>query len=153
MTSWRDTASQQAQLQLDALLDSTLRRAENLVAEHGQFVPFAATWRTGDAESTVVMVPDDGRGSDQPDAAIVVHRTLTLLRDQREALDAAAVAYDVLVNGDEAIFVELEHREGIAVGVLRPYQRKVLRRGAKVNGELVGVQTEPRIWVDDPELA
>lgn len=153
MTSWRATASQLTQLQLDALLDAALRRAERLTTEEGEFLPFAVTWRTGDAEPTVVMVPDDASGMGQPDPAILVHRTITLLRDERGALDAAALATDVLVDGEPSILVELEHRDGVAVGVLRGYHPKFIGNGAKLDDELDGIEGEPRIWVDDPELA
>ena len=102
MTSWRETASHQAQLQLDELLNAGLGRAEGLVSEHGEFFPFAVTWRTGDAEPTFVMVPDDGTHSARPDSAILVHRTLTLLRDEREALDAVGLVSDVLADGGAA---------------------------------------------------
>jgi len=59
MTSWRDSASQQAQDDLDGLLNMTLPFAQQMLAKGGEFYPFGATVTT--SGETWLLAGDLGR--------------------------------------------------------------------------------------------
>ena len=60
MASWRDSASQQTQEDLDDLLGSTLDLAQHQLRTRGEFYPFAMTVNTsGERETVAVDIPND----------------------------------------------------------------------------------------------
>lgn len=145
MTSWRESVSQAAQDQLDALVDATLQDATRLVSKHGEFYPFAAVWRTGGETPELLMVSDD-LDNDRPDSTVLIEQLTTVLREQRDVLDATALVIDASVNGSPAILVELEHREGASMAVGLGYTPKRFGRGAKLDDQLTASEADPRIW-------
>jgi len=60
VTSWRETTSQQAQEDLDALLELTLPFAQQQLAEHGEFFPFAAAVGADGAPRLIAADPGLG---------------------------------------------------------------------------------------------
>lgn len=142
MTSWRDSASDEAQAQFDELVGASLEVAERMLKKHGEFIPFAVVWRTGAPQSEMVMVVEDF--DDLPESPRVIEQTVDALREQVDGLDAAAVVVDVLVNGQDAVSVALEHREGVTLTVFLPYRRK--RLGRYEFGDPVAQEGEPRVF-------
>jgi hypothetical protein len=142
MTSWRETSSQQAQEDLDALLELTLPFAQQQLAEHGEFFPFAAA--VGADGAPRLIAADPGLG-DRPASTDVLDQLVGGLREQAGDIRAAALVADVRVGESDAARVELEHRDGQAICVLLPYKRRRLRRGVDY-GELGAAPAQPRIW-------
>lgn len=141
-TSWREHASQLAQDQFDELVGAGLEVAERMLRKNGEFIPFAVVWKTGEEQSELVMVVEDFDAL--PESPKVIEQTVAALRDQRDELDAVALVVDVLVNGEDAASVQLEHREGVELTVFQPYRKKKLRRLEL--GELIAQEGERRIW-------
>lgn len=135
MTSWRESTSQQAQQDLDALLELTLPFAQQQLAEHGEFFPFAAAVGVDGAPRLIAADPGVG---ERPASRDVLDQLVGGLR-------AAALVADVRVGESDAARVELEHRDGQAICVLLPYKRRRLRRGVDY-GELGAAPGQPRIW-------
>jgi len=142
MTSWRETTSQEAQEDLDALLELTLPFAQQQLAEHGEFFPFAAA--VGVDGAPRLITADPGLG-ERPASTDVLDQLVGGLREQAGDIRAAALVADVRVGESDAARVELEHRDGQAICVLLPYKRRRLRRGVDY-GELGAAPAQPRIW-------
>lgn len=143
MTTWRDTASASAQADLDGLLNLVLPMAQQLLGKNGRFYPFGASVSTtGEA---AITASDAGLGEHpQPD------RVLAGVYDGARATAAenraAAFVSDVLVEGSDAVQVELEHRDGIALVVLVPYKPATLKRVPTFRDMSVA-PGEPRVWI------
>ena len=142
MTSWRDSASQLAQDDLDGLLGLVLPLAEEEIGKHGEFYPFGASISVeGDA---VLTAADSGLGENPLSESV-----LALLYDgaRANAGSARAVAFvaDVLAHGAGAVRVELEHSEGVSLVVLRPYARSRFKK-VLTFGPMSVAEAEPRVW-------
>jgi hypothetical protein len=145
MASWRDAATPEAQVDLDGLLGNVLPFAQQQLAQHGAFHPFGA------------VVADDGSlrlaaaydGSDNPPAQPLLEQLYEGTRSQRSAIRAVAFVADVRLPGtsEDAIRVELEHRDGVAIAVVLPYRKR--RSGRAIEYEaLRGAAAQQRIWTE-----
>lgn len=56
-----------------------------------------------------------------------------------------AVVSDVFVDGQPAVSVAVEHRDGVHFTILQFYRRKRLGRGYRMT-ELSGQLSGPRVW-------
>jgi hypothetical protein len=120
MSSWRDEASEQAQNDLDELFDASLQLALRHLAKASEVYPFAMRVATGGKQGLVAV----DLGDDKPRSADLVAALMEALAHDAAANRARAVVSDVrLSNGSDAIHVELEHRDGIAIAVVLPYSR------------------------------
>lgn len=144
MKSWRDTASAAAQEDLDNLLNAVLPLAQGLLGKNGQFYPFAASVSASGEVS--VAAADQGSG-DRRDPAQVLVDLYEAARATAADNRASAFVVDVLANGSDAVQVELEHRDGIALVVLVPYKPSTLNRVPKFE-QMSAAPGEPRIWVE-----
>ena len=127
MASWRDRASQECQSDLDGLLNTLLPFAQQQLDKHGAFFPFGAVV---DRNGTVrLTAAHDGR--EQPAALDVLDGLHEGARSERASIRAAAFVTDVHVPGKpgDAIRVDLEHAEGLAIAVLLPYSKRRSGRG------------------------
>lgn len=142
MASWRNSASQLAQDDLDELLNAVLPYAIETVGSHGELYPFGATIAKDGL--TALSAADPGVG-ERPNSNDV----LDLLRDgvtaDRDSLRAAAYVADVGAEGGEAIRAELEHSEGVAIVVLVPYSRSRFGKSVKM-GEMRVQLGELHAW-------
>ena len=144
MTSWRDGVSQNAQDDLDELLHVVLPFAEKLLGKYGEFYPFgAAVSHVGEC---AVTGADPGPGENPPSAEV-----LTALYEgalaSADGLCAVAFVADVWASGSDAVRVELEHRDGVAVLILMPYTRSRFRKTLSFKPMRVS-PGEARIWGD-----
>jgi len=145
VTSWRDDTSASAQDDLDSILNTGLEAAINQLTRHGEFFPFGVTV-AGDGEDQLVAA-EPGLG-EQPPSLEVLRMLVEGARATRTENRAVAFVSDVkLSDGSDAIRVEMEHREGVALAVVAPYRRR--RFGRLVNlGSLSASAAEPRVWTD-----
>ena len=142
MTSWRASASQHAQDDLDGLLDASLPFAREMLDKHGEFFPYAAAITT--SGDTRLIAGDPGEG-EQPTRVAVLQVLVEGLRGERDTLRAAAVVSDVRQSDSDAVRVELEHEEGYAIVVFLPYQKKRLRRGVEY-GQITAGPGDRQVW-------
>lgn len=143
MASWRDTASPQAQDDLDGLLNPALGFAQQQLDNHGEFYPYAVVV---DADGQQRVVAAD-TGDEQPASADLITALIAALSDDRDHLRAAAIVADVRLPelGSDAIRVTLEHSEHIALSVLLPY--KTRRFGRAIDyGDLQTEAAASLIW-------
>ena len=146
MSSWRDIASAEAQADLDSLLETMLGFAQQQLALHGEFFPYAAAiGQDGRLELVGAAVEAQ---DDRPASADVREACFEALSSRRDEIRAGGVAADVEVRepvAGDAIQVELEHAEGHALAVLFPYS-KPAGDGPLEYGELSAHAGERRIW-------
>jgi hypothetical protein len=144
MTSWRENASQQAQDDLDGLLDAALGFAEQALAARGELYPYAVAVRADGQVAMIAVDPGPAGGRSAPD---LIDDCVAALAAQRDGLRAAAVvsAVHVPALGSAAVDVAAEHVEGQALRVLLPYAKRRLRKGVTY-GELLAQPGPRRVW-------
>lgn len=143
MTSWRDSASQQAQADLDGLLGPSLGFAQQQLDKFLEFYPYAVVVAaTGEQR----MVTGD-IGKEQPASADVITALIATLAEQREQLRAVAIVADVRLPDleSDAIRVTLEHAEGVTLAVALPYRLRRFGRGVDYGDPRAG-EALPFIW-------
>lgn len=119
MTSWRDEATEQAQSDLDGLLNAVLPFVEQTLARHGDFYPFGAVVRSG---GEYAMASPEPAGDGEGTAQSMLASLYAGVRQDAEDLRAVAFAINVETDESDAVLVELEHIEGQTIDVLVPYE-------------------------------
>ena len=143
MTSWRDSASLQAQDDLDRLSNAVLPFAEQRVQAHGEFFPFGAIVTT-DGEVAMIAAADE-TGSDKPISQGVLDSLYARVIRASATARAAAFVADVNLDGGDAIRAQLEHAEGPSLTILMPYTRGRLRKTVTF-GQLRAAAGQPHVW-------
>lgn len=140
MTSWRDSVSAEAQADMDNMLEAALPFAQQMLAKHGEFYPYALSMSAG---GEVAMVAAD-IGTENPASSDLLASLYEGFASRAQELRAAAIVSDVkLRSGEDAIRVEVEHREGAALAVVVPYKK----RGRNLTyGNLAALPGERRVW-------
>jgi hypothetical protein len=146
MPSWRDTASQLTQDDLDGLLNVVLPFAQKMLEEHGEFYPFAAAITTDGQLELVAGDPDPG--IEHPAARDIVVTCFDALVSRRDQIRAAAVVTNVRLHdtGGDAIAIHTEHVEGQVISARLPYSLPRLFRRRVSYGALQAGPAERRIW-------
>lgn len=144
MASWRDTASEAAQNDLDGLSNAVLPFAEQTLGRHGEFLPFGAAV---DTDGPIGMLAADPGLGEQPPSQQVLDSLYAGARQQAEMRRAVAFVADVRTGGGDAVRVELEHREGTALVILLPYSRSRFTKKVTI-GQMSVSLGERRIWAD-----
>jgi hypothetical protein len=142
MTSWRDSASDLAQADLDGLLNALLPLAQQELEKLGEFFPFGATV-TADGETRLLGA--DALQAERPDSASIVSILLAEAQNTRGELRAVGICSDVRGSESDAIRVDLEHSEGASMSVLLPYSRKRFGRSFEYSALQAGVAPH-RVW-------
>ncbi|WP_298444359.1 hypothetical protein [uncultured Ferrimonas sp.] len=145
MESTQDNGQAQAQ----QLLNAAMPLAEKLLNEAGEFMPFAAAM-TPAAEFVSVDVPEDLE-EENPSEAMVADLQLVLRQAAGEGeYIATAVVYDtgILISDDDqepqdAVGINLDHKQGLAMMVFIPYQ---LVDGQVEFGEMFAQETDAIIF-------
>jgi hypothetical protein len=143
MGSWRETASVEAQGDLDKLTEAALRMAHKLLEKNGEFFPFALA---ADSGGNLAMVGADPGLGDKPPSEAVRKFLFGALKAGQERFRAAVVVSDITLKPRrEGIRIELEHRDGIAIIVVEPYEKTWLGKRAYL--PLQAAAGTPQIWV------
>lgn len=124
-SSWRDSASQQCQDDLDGLLNLALRFARQMLDKRGEFYQFGAAMSTG-GEARLL-----GGDPSRDASTAVLPVLLDGLRHDRADFRAVAICSYVRLPDSDAVRVELEHQEGQAVHFVVPYNKKRTSRGVE----------------------
>ncbi|ORB85185.1 hypothetical protein B1987_16895 [Mycobacterium kansasii] len=144
MAGWRDSVTEEAQADLDELVDAATGFALDQVANAGEFLPFALAVSNGGERQAIA--PNYPRGSELPIAEQIATQWRALT-DLKDSLRAAAVAVNVRLTeaNQDGIEISIEHREGAAIGLIFPYARD---SGGAYQLEAPSAHREhPRIWV------
>jgi hypothetical protein len=140
MSSWRDSVSEQTATEMDKLMDYILPAAHDLLMANGTFFPIGAVTPIDGEPRALAVLPDENN----PDAQQVLNDLLDAFRSEKDDIRSCATACDVLLGNGEAILVELEHRDGIAIRVIHTYERH--NDTILLADDLAAEQGQPRIW-------
>lgn len=146
VASWRDTTSQQAQDDLDGLLDAALRFAQQQLDKYREFYPYAVVV---DADGQQRMIAAE-ISANRPESANLISTLVGTVTEQRNQLRSAAIVADVRVPeiGSDAVRVTLEHAEEVALTVLLPYRLRRFGRGVDYD-DLKAGSAAAFIWPGD----
>jgi hypothetical protein len=146
MSNWRDTASEQVQDDFDRLAEVTIAAARNFLDQAGDFIPFPMVIKS-DGELALIGLEQPVTPT-PPDPVEVIEGIVGLFRDRRDSIRALAIGADVEVPAEamDAIEVRLEHREGVSITVLVPYQIDSLDDSYLYDEPRVQ-HGDPRIWL------
>jgi len=142
MTSWRDSASDLAQADLDGLLNTLLPFAQQELEKLGEFFPFGAIVT---AEGETKLLGADEMQEERPDSASILSMLLAKAQNTRGELRAVGICSNVRATESDAIKVDLEHSEGTALAVLLPYTQKRFGRGIEYSALQAGAATN-QVW-------
>jgi hypothetical protein len=128
---------------MDALLNAALPFAKQQLAKHGEFFPYGVAM-TRDGKISMIA---GYTGSEKPPSTEVLDILYAGLGSNAEENRGAAVVADVRLKGEgtDAIQVEIEHREGVALKVFQPYRKKRFGGGLET-GQMRAEAGERRIW-------
>lgn len=142
MASWRDTASQQTQADLDSLLVASIPFAQDCLSRYGEFFPYAQSM--SDTGKIELVAADPGLG-ERPASNAVIKFLLEYAQLRRDSLRAFAIVADVRTPGKkDGIQVRLQHRDGQALNVVLPYE--IRRRKGIEYGTMSLALGTPSIW-------
>ena len=139
MSNWGDDLSERAKTEMDQILSVAIAFAEKMLEEQGAFYPFAVKL-TDAGETEMVTAP---AGADDALAALTDEAGRPALRACGRGRWRPALHLDSL--DSDAVRVDLEHREGAALTLIRPYTRKKLRKKIEW-GEMQSMVVDPKIW-------
>jgi hypothetical protein len=144
VSSWRDSASPRAQSDLDDLVKAVLPLAEQTLGKHGELLPYAATVDTEGNEALVSADPSADR--ELPSSHDVLALLYEAAKNSAEALRAVAFVAAVRVADSDAIRVELEHADGIAMAIVIPYVRDAANETIAI-GQSRATAGFARVWI------
>lgn len=138
------SGSDDAQDELNGLLNGAVGFAEQTLQRYGELYPFGAA--LDQAGEQRLLGADPGEG-DHPDSTAVLEALYDGARASAADLRAVAFVADVLLDGSDALRVELEHREGRCLVVHLPYRLEGDETERSISfGELVAHEADPRTW-------
>lgn len=143
MASWRETTTQQTQDDFDGLFNSVLPFAERSLSQHGEFYPFGAVTTVDGKVEMRAASPEFG--DEHPKSAAVLDLLHEGARSESGALRAVAFVADVHIEHGDAIRIELESAEGVAIHIVVPYKRNRLTKKLTLGAMSVHAG-ERRVW-------
>jgi cell division septation protein DedD len=139
--TWRDDISEGAQGDLDTVFSQAALLARTLLMRNREFFPFGATISDHGTVGLSTPLPDAA----SPTVHDVIEAIRTDLRASRESRRAyAIVALAFAADGGEAVRIELEHREGVALVIGLPVVRGA--QGDVTFGAMRALPGERLLW-------
>jgi len=139
--AWRDDISEGAQSDLDTVFSQAALLARTLLMRNREFFPFAATIGAKGAVGLSTPVPD----ATTPTVHDVIEAiTAELRRDKAGKRAYAIVALARTADGGEAVRIELEHKEGVALLIGMPIVRG--ESGSVTFGDMAAHPGRRLIW-------
>jgi len=139
--AWRDDISEGAQSDLDTVFSQAALLARTLLMRNREFFPFAATIGAKGAVGLSTPVPD----ATTPTVQDVIEAITAELRHDKAGKRAyAMVALARTADGEEAVRIELEHKEGIGLLIGMPVVRS--ESGAVTFGDMAAHPGQRLIW-------
>lgn len=127
---------------VDGLFGLAIDAALAMLAKNKEFYPFGFEGRGDEA---VMVAAEPGIG-DRPGSQAVLDLLIKGGRDRRDEVDAVAYACDVrLESGADAVRVDVEHRDGLALEIVTPYRLKRFGRGVET-GQMAVSEGTRQIW-------
>jgi len=143
MPSWRDSASLEAQNDMDGLLNATLPFARDQLTKRGTFVPYGAIVRNDDGGIELLAAYSGEKGAMSKD---LLEMLMDGVRAKVESIRAYALVAGALIEGQrDAIRIDIEHRDGHAIAVAQPYVKRRFRRSMDF-GDLMAAEGVRRVW-------
>ncbi len=145
MHSWRDGLPAVSQAEVDRLLDTALRLAQERLADASEFDPFAILI-AADGRLLAVDLETSELGK-HPEAEAISLAARAQLRTLASTAHCTALVTNTRLSRDrtDAIEVRLEHRDGVALIVLLPYKRPRFG-GATDYGQLAAYPGTREVW-------
>ena len=146
MHSWRDDLSAAALADVDRLLDTAIRLAQQNLARTSEFDPFALV-TDGDGRLLAVELDTAALGK-HPDSEMIADATAAQLRHLSPSARCSALTLNTRLSRERtnALEVRLEHRDGVALLVLLPHKRPTF--GGNVEyGQLKAFPGKRDVWV------
>lgn len=112
--------TEQAQADVDELVDAAVEFALMRIRSAGGFLPFALAVFVG---GQIEDIQPNSSGESQLEIADQIAARWRDIAESRDSLRAAAVAVNVTLTeaNRDGIEINVEHREGLAIGVIFPY--------------------------------
>lgn len=145
MHSWREGLDAAAQADLDRLLDSALRLAQQKLVAASEFEPFAIITAVDDRVLAVDL--DTSELGKHPDVEQIRNAAVAQLLHLKSSARCTALIANTRLSKErtDAIEVRLEHSAGVALLVLLPYKRP--RFGGTIDyGQLAAYPAKPLVW-------
>jgi hypothetical protein len=139
--AWRDDISEGAQGDLDTVFSQAAMLAQTLLMRNREFFPFAATISAKGAVGLSTPIPDA--------ATPTVHDVIESIVAELKTGKAGTRAYAITAlartpEGGEAVRIELEHKEGIALVIGLPVVRS--ESGAISFGDMRALPGSRLVW-------
>lgn len=139
--AWRDDITEGAQGDLDTVFSQAAMLAQTLLMRNREFFPFAATISAKGAVGLSTPLPDA--------ATPTVHDVIEAIVGELKSGKAGTRAYAITAlartpEGGEAVRIELEHKEGVALVVGLPVVRS--ESGAISFGDMRALPGSRTVW-------
>jgi hypothetical protein len=139
--AWRDDVSEGVQSDLDTVFSQAALLARTLLMRNREFFPFGATISAKGAVGLSTPVPAAATATVHD----VIDAITTELRHDKASKRAyAIVALARMADGGEAVRIELEHKEGVALLIGMPVVRG--ESGTVTFGEMTAHPGQRLIW-------
>jgi len=144
MASWRDGVPESVQNDFETAAAILEEQGGEWLAKNGEVAPFGLVIEGDDPPTEYYPVTAEPGEGVAPDADEAIAILIEGCREGRDRWRVAGIAYDVLVEEEQdALCMDLEHRDGYALRVLAAY--------TGTGGELSfadpeSAYLEPRIW-------
>jgi len=132
---------EQGKIDTQKLFDSVLPLAQQFLLENDEFFPFGEVMKPNGEQVSLSAQLEDERPSSSD--LIELLKNHYIQSAQAQDIIASSLAYDVKIEGSDAIAVDLDHVSGYSVSVFVPYE---LTDNELVIGEMFTLKGKNQIF-------